>query len=119
MANSKSRKANNIEFRYRIDITWSPEDESYIVKVPELDGCVTHGDSVEEAVANSKEAIAAYLDSLRSRGLPVPKPLAEQKFSGKIPLRIDPNLHRDLVVKSQIAGTSLNKYIENKLKKIS
>lgn len=115
--NSKTRKAKP-EFKYRVDITWSPEDEAYIVKVPELEGCVTHGDSMEEAVANAKEAIAGYLDSLKARGLSAPKPLAEQKFSGKIPLRIDPNLHRDLVVKAQIEGTSLNKYIEGKLRKI-
>lgn len=118
MKNSKTRKTK-IEFKYRVDITWSPEDEAYIVKVPELEGCVTHGDSMEEAVAHAKEAITGYLDSLKARGQPIPKPLAEQKFSGKIPLRIDPNLHRDLVVKAQIDGTSLNKYIENKLKKIS
>ncbi len=105
-------------FKYRVDIIWSPEDKSYIARVPELDGCVTHGDSLESAAANAEEAIEIYLESILARGLPVPKPLSEQKFSGKIPLRIDPNLHRDLVVKAQTEGTSLNKFIESKLKKI-
>ena len=79
---------------------------------------MTHGDSVENAAANAEDAILGYLESLSARGLPVPTPLSEQTFSGKIPLRIDPNLHRDLVVKAQTEGSSLNKFIENKLKKI-
>ena len=117
MKSNKTRKTK-IEFKYRVDIIWSAEDEAYIVRVPELEGCVTHGDSMEEALAHAKEAIASYLDSLKARGQPIPKPLAEQKFSGKIPLRIDPNLHRDLAVKAQVDGTSLNRFIEKKLKKI-
>ena len=118
MGNDKARKIKN-DFKYRVDITWSPEDKAYVVRVPELEGCVTHGATMEEAVIHAKEAIAVYLESLKARGEAVPKPLAEQKFTGKIPLRIDPNLHRDLVVKAQIEGTSLNKYIERTLKKSS
>ena len=106
-------------FKYRVDIIWSPEDEAYIAKVPELDGCITHGDCLEAAAANAEEAISVYLESLKVRGISAPKPLSEQTFSGKIPLRIDPNLHRDLVVKAQTEGTSLNKFIENRLKKTS
>ena len=105
-------------FKYRVNIIWSPEDKAYIAKVPELDGCVTHGESLEAAAANAEDAILGYLESLNARGLPVPTPLSEQIFSGKIPLRIDPNLHRDLVVKAQTEGTSLNKFIENRLKKL-
>lgn len=118
MAQKKKTKSRS-EFKYRVDISWSPDDESYVVKVPELQGCTTHGDTWEEAVQNAREAIAAYISSLEKRKLPVPKPLVEQKFSGKIPLRIDPNLHRDLAVRAHLEGTSLNRYIENKLKRIS
>jgi len=113
------KKSHNIEYKYRMDIFWSAEDDCYLVNVPELEGCMTHGDSLEAAVTHAKEAIDGYIESLKDRGLPIPKPLAEQDFSGKIPLRIDPNLHRDLAIKAQIEGKSLNKYIETKLKKSS
>ncbi len=113
-----ARKKKN-QYKYRIDIGWSQEDECYLVKVPELEGCVSHGDTIEEAVSNAKEAISAYIGSLKKRGLAIPVPLAEQSFSGKIPLRIDPVLHRDLVVKAQLEGKSLNKFIESRLKKSS
>lgn len=105
------------DLKYRIEINWSPEDNAYVIIVPELPGCMTHGDSVEHAVKMAHEAIVGYLESLKARGLPIPKPLSERKFSGKIPLRIDPYLHRNLAVKAEVEGVSLNKFIENKLKK--
>lgn len=105
------------ENRYRLEINWSAEDECYVVNVPELPGCVTHGDSPEHAVKMAGEAIDGYLESLKARKMAIPKPLSEKKFSGKIPLRIDPVLHRDLAIKASIEGLSLNKLIEKKLKK--
>ena len=103
--------------KYKLEINWNPNDEAYVVSVPELPGCVTHGDTLDEAFQKAKEAIAGYIESLQKRRLPIPKPLSEKQFSGKIPLRIDPILHRDLVIQASIAGLSVNKFIETKLKK--
>ena len=50
-----------------------PDEGGYWVKVPILPGCVTQGETVEEALANSKEAIEAYILSLQDRGLQVPE----------------------------------------------
>ena len=62
------------DFKYELSIRWSPEDNVFTVKVPELPGCVTHRDSAQEAAARAQEAIAAYVESLNARGLPVPTP---------------------------------------------
>lgn len=48
------------------------EEGGYIVRVPSLPGCNTEGDTLEEAKQNAREAIALYLDSLRSHNLPIP-----------------------------------------------
>jgi predicted RNase H-like HicB family nuclease len=48
------------------------DEVGYTVNVPSLRGCVTEGDTVEQAIANAREAIAAYVESLRERGEPVP-----------------------------------------------
>lgn len=48
------------------------EEGGYTVEVPALPGCVTEGDTFEEAEANAREAIALYLESLHDRGLPIP-----------------------------------------------
>jgi predicted RNase H-like HicB family nuclease len=49
------------------------EDEvGYTVTMPALPGCVAEGDTVEEALINAREAIEAYILSLKDRGLRIP-----------------------------------------------
>jgi predicted RNase H-like HicB family nuclease len=43
------------------------------VTVPALPGCITEGDTVEEAMENAQEAIAGYLEALKLQGNPLPK----------------------------------------------
>lgn len=50
------------------------EDGYYVVHVPALPGCITQGRTLDEAGANAKEAIEAYLESLRKHGQPIPAP---------------------------------------------
>jgi predicted RNase H-like HicB family nuclease len=46
---------------YLIILNPDRENGGYTVSVPALPGCVTHGETVEDAIANAREAIAAYL----------------------------------------------------------
>ena len=58
--------------KYRV--VMEPQEEGgYTVYVPALPGCVSQGETVEEALSNIKEAIEVYLESLKARGLPLPK----------------------------------------------
>jgi len=60
--------------RYSMIIQWSDEDEAFIVTVPELPGCKTHGDTYEEAVKNGKEIIELYIQVEQKLGAPIPEP---------------------------------------------
>ncbi len=60
--------------RYSMTIEWSDEDNAYIVTVPELPGCRTHGATHAEAVAMGEEAIAGWIEAARTWGRPVPPP---------------------------------------------
>ncbi|MEA2032602.1 MAG: type II toxin-antitoxin system HicB family antitoxin [Euryarchaeota archaeon] len=60
-----------IELRYTILIERN-EEGSYTVTVPLLSGCITEGDTWEEAIANAKEAIAGYIGALKDLGKPIP-----------------------------------------------
>lgn len=60
--------------RYSLLIEWSERDRVYIVGVPELPGCRTHGTTHGEAVAMGEEAVATYLAGPRHFGDPVPPP---------------------------------------------
>jgi len=55
-------------------VVLEPQEEGgYTVYVPSLPGCVSQGETAEEAVANVKEAIEVYLESLKERGVPLPQ----------------------------------------------
>ena len=47
---------------------------NYSAYAPDLPGCVATGESVEETLANMRDAIALHLRGLREDGLPVPDP---------------------------------------------
>lgn len=66
-------KEKDIE-KYSMDIQWSDEDKAYIVTVPELPGCITHGSTYEEAVQQGKDAIESWIDASLAWGEPVPPP---------------------------------------------
>lgn len=60
-----------MHYNYKILLT--KEDEGgYMVTVPALAGCITQGDTIEEALAMGKEAIELYIEELQSRGEPIP-----------------------------------------------
>jgi len=56
---------------YRVLLRKEPEG-GYTVTVPSLPGCVTHGTTLEEALAMAKEAVELYLESLRAHGESIP-----------------------------------------------
>ncbi|OGL47379.1 MAG: hypothetical protein A2161_18545 [Candidatus Schekmanbacteria bacterium RBG_13_48_7] len=60
--------------RYEIIIFWSDEDSAFVADVPELPGCMAHGDSYEAALANAKEAIQLWIETAKEFRDPIPKP---------------------------------------------
>ena len=59
---------------YEIIIFWSAEDDAFVAEVPELPGCMAHGATQEEALANAKDAAKLWIDTAKEFGDPVPEP---------------------------------------------
>ncbi len=55
-------------------IAWSEPDQAFIVCVPELVGCATHGDTYEDAVEQAKDAILSWIEGETAMGRPIPLP---------------------------------------------
>ncbi|MHB8073900.1 type II toxin-antitoxin system HicB family antitoxin [Desulfosporosinus fructosivorans] len=70
--------------RFRIVLDFDEDDGGFTVTVPALPGCVTEGDTIEEALTNAKEVIKGYLKALEIQGRPLPQgeflPLAKQEL---------------------------------------
>ena len=54
------------------------EDGKYVATCPTLPGCISEGNTRDEALANIHDAITGYLESLRMHGEPVPPPITEE-----------------------------------------
>ena len=55
-------------------------DNNYSAYVPDLPGCVSTGDTLEEVKAEIAEAIAFHLEGLRKDGLPIPAPTSRADY---------------------------------------
>ena len=60
------------------------EDGCYNVEFPDLEGCLTYGETIEEAFFNAKEALAGYSASVLERGLNLPKASALDSVQGSV-----------------------------------
>lgn len=60
--------------KYEIIIYWSEEDQAYISEVPELPGCMAHGDTHEAALANIRSAAELWIQTAKEFNDPIPKP---------------------------------------------
>ena len=69
-------------YKYEILIYWSKADDTFVVEVPELTGCMAHGDTQEVALQNVNEAIALWIDTAREFGDPIPDSNVERLQMG-------------------------------------
>ena len=84
--------------------------EGYLAEAPDLPGCVTAGETEEQALANLREAMAAWLDSALAGGgeIPEPRPEPGAQVSGRMLVRMPPSLHAQLVDRAAHEGVSAN-----------
>ncbi len=60
--------------RYEMIVWWSAEDNAFVVDVPELPGCMAHGNTRTEAIANAEEAVAFWLQTAKEDRIAIPEP---------------------------------------------
>ncbi|HMS68828.1 MAG TPA: type II toxin-antitoxin system HicB family antitoxin [Saprospiraceae bacterium] len=67
--------------KYELIIYWSETDQSYIVEVPELAGCMADGNSYEEALSNVRLIIEEWIETANQLGRPIPQPKGKLMFA--------------------------------------
>jgi predicted HicB family RNase H-like nuclease len=107
MINSMSYKG------YKASMTFDVEDKVIVGRVQEIDDIISfHGESVAEFEANFHAAIDDYIAASRELGSEPERPA-----SGKVMLRIAPEVHAAALRAAARSGTSLNKWAETALGK--
>ena len=56
---------------YELIIYWSKDDDSFVVEVPELPGCMADGQTYAKAVANAEVVIDVWIETARKLGRPI------------------------------------------------
>lgn len=98
---------------YAARIDYSEEDRALVGRVAGIRDIVTfHGASVEEIRAAFHEAVDFYLSTCVTRGETPQKP-----YSGKLMLRVPPDLHARAAMRAEAAGKSLNAFAAEALAK--
>jgi predicted RNase H-like HicB family nuclease len=99
-----------MKLNYKIEIIKDEEEDGYVLKYPELKGCITCADTIEEGMKLLKDAQRNWLEASLENGGGIPEPLEEENFSGQFKLRIPKSLHKELMEKSKEEGISMNQY---------
>ena len=92
-------------------LTPDPETKTYTAQILEFPGCVSQGDSPEEAYANLEKAAEGWIRAALDNKQSIPEPAAHQTFGGKVLLRLPRSLHQRVAELADRDGVSLNQFI--------
>ncbi len=103
-----------LEFYLSLDypITLYPEEAGgFTVEIKDLPGCLSQGETVEEAYEMIAEARELWIESCYEDEVPIPLPHTMATYSGKTMLRMPTYLHERLARSAKREGVSLNQYL--------
>jgi len=83
------------------------EGSGILIEYPDLPGCMSDGETIDEAIKNGKDAVKCWLEAAKKSGRVIPKPSKELP-SGKWVQRVPKSLHAKLIEQSKKEGVSLN-----------
>ncbi|MGD9107861.1 MAG: type II toxin-antitoxin system HicB family antitoxin [Gammaproteobacteria bacterium] len=83
------------------------EGGGILIEYPDLPGCISDGETIEEAIANGKDAVKCWIKAAKKSGRAIPKP-SKKLPSGKWVQRVPKSLHAKLIEQAKQEGVSLN-----------
>ena len=82
----------------------------YLITFPDLPGCMSDGASLDEVIANGRDAFSAWMSARAHMAKPIPQPTrhGEAALPVRMMQRLPRSLHAELVARARAEGTSLN-----------
>ena len=99
-----------MKLKYPFEIIPDEIEGGFAIEYPDLPGCLSCGDTIEETIANGEDARYAWIGYAIDNNLEIPLPNSMARYSGQFKLRIPKELHRDLAKKARREGVSMNQY---------
>ena len=95
-------------YPYQITPLSDEDGGGYLITFPDLPGCMSDGETLEEAVAMGKDAFEAWTGLYMEKDWEIPRPGSGGLASGKFNLRTPKSLHSRLAKQAEIEGVSMN-----------
>lgn len=95
---------------YKIELYPDVEEGGYAVACPELPGCLSCGETIEEAIGSINDAKIAWITAALEEGYSIPEPSKVDEYSGQFKIRMPKSLHKKLAEHSKEEGISMNQY---------
>jgi antitoxin HicB len=99
---------NLSDYPFEIRPLTAAEGGGFLVSYPDFSECISDGETVEEAIANGRDAVAATIAALQAKGFAVPAPNSGGVASGKFVARVPKTIHAQLATRAKAEGVSLN-----------
>ncbi len=95
---------------YKMEIEEDPYEGGYVASFPDLPGCLTFAETMEELIILIEDAKRTWFESMIERGMPINEPKRLNDYSGSFKLRMPKSLHMKLAEHAKEEGISMNQY---------
>lgn len=95
---------------YKLEVEPDMDEGGFVVTYPDLPGCITCGETIDEAYKNAEDAKKCWIEAALEEGIAIPEPATAKNYSGQFKLRIPKKLHKSLAEHSEQEGVSMNQY---------
>ncbi len=68
-------------YKYEVIVWWSEKDQVYIAEVPELTGCMSDGETYEEALKNIQLIISEWIETAKELRREIPEPKGKLMYA--------------------------------------
>ena len=105
----------NLNYPIKLRPLSKEEGGGWFAEIPDLPGCMSDGETREEALRNLDDAKETWISTTIKQGSVVSTPSTESVYSGRLTLRLPKTLHRKLAERAEREGVSLNQLILSSL----
>jgi antitoxin HicB len=99
------------DYPFEVRRLTADEGGGYLISFPDFNECISDGQTVEEALANGRDALKATIAALKAKKLPVPVANGGSVASGRFVARLPKTTHAQLTTRARAEGVSLNSLV--------
>ena len=97
-----------LEYPFITRILSEAEGGGYLIEYPDLPGCISDGETIQEAMENGRDAIQSWIETAKAHGDEIPALGSSSTSSGRWVQRVPKSLHTRLAQRAEHEGVSLN-----------